>query len=630
MKQYKYKISTFLFSAFLMLVVSSCKGDFANLNTDPSNITTADPNYLLAETVIQFEPSGYLSWFYNTPMAYTFGQTGTPTTGFTTLYTAETATGDQQDNYLNTLLYVRDLAHLRSTMSATDAAKYDNIAACMDVLNVYMGIFATDMYGDIPFTEACMARYGGTLTPKFDRVHDLYRLWLKTLDSAIATFTTSTNQTFTTTQDVVYNGDMTKWAKLANSIKLKIAVRLLVQDKDTALAIANAVGAANCGVLNGSSDDFLFNKANAVTNNDGDVAYHWNNTFLTGTAASQRVVNFMLKNNDPRVRFFYQKNQWNSKVIQAFFTAGKSVPSYILANVNYTTDGNGNKTFVSWKSPGEPWVRYYGLPVEMDAKNDAADYGDYFITSRFKLTDTYSYTPYSMFQQKMIVGRDEFTYPTLPGDAVIQDDKDPVPWYGMYMSTAEVNLYLAEFKLLGANLPQTASYYFSTALTASVNEYDHLASLNKIPYYGKTYGYDPNEKSIELQSGEIATMLSNTDYQLTGNTASDLEKVYIQEILHFTDQPDDQFVTIRRSGYPKENSSLISWQDYSPDVPNSSIPRRFELIAPSPTDLMYNTKIAAYKTEGLTPGTGLTGSTLNTERVWQDIGAPQFGAGPNN
>ena len=35
---------------------------------------------------------------------------------------------------------------------------------------------------------------------------------------------------------------------------------------------------------------------------------------------------------------------------------------------------------------------------------------------------------------------------------MIQDIEDN-PWYGMYMTTAEVNLYLAEFKLLGANLP---------------------------------------------------------------------------------------------------------------------------------------------------------------------------------
>lgn len=622
----KYKLSAILLS-ILLLGVSSCKNDFATLNSDPSDITKADPSYLFAQSVISFEPSGYLLWYYNTPMTYTFGQVGVPTGGFSSLYTQETATGDQASKYLDVLLYVRDLEHARSAMTAEESAKYSAIAACMDVLSVYTGIFATDMYGDIPFTEAARARYGGTLTPKYDRVADLYTLWLQTLDNAVKTLTTSTNQVFPGTQDLVYNGDVTKWAKLANSVKLKIAARLISQNKTQALTIAQQVATASCGVLNGSDDDFLFNKATSVSNGDEDKVYHWNNSFLDGTASSQRVVNFMISNQDPRVRFFYKKNEWNSKVVQAFFDAGKNIPAYILANVNYTTDGTGKKQFTSWKGLGEPWVRYYGLPVEMDAKLNAGTYGDYFDNNRFKLTDTYSYVPYSSFQQEMIIGRNTFTLPTLPGDPVIQD-KDLNPWYGMYMSTAEVNLYLAEFKLLGANLPNAASVYFSTALTASVQEYDRLARLNKIPYYGKTYNYDPNEKVIDLQSNEISVMLAKPDYQLSGNVASDLEKVYLQQILHFTLQPSDQFVTIRRSGCPKEGSTLINWQNYGAIVPNDAIPRRFELTALSPTDLMYNIKKDAYKAEGLTPGTALPGTTLNSERLWQDVNAPQFGAGP--
>jgi hypothetical protein len=624
-----YKLSAILLGT-LLLLVSSCRDEFATLNSNPSNVTKADPSFLFAQAVINFEPSGYLLWYYNTPMTYTFGQVGTPTGGFTPQYTLETATGDQASNYLNVLLYARDLAHQRSLMSAAVSAQYANIASAIDVMTVYMGIFATDMYGDIPFTQACTARYGGTLTPQFDRVSDLYTLWLKTLDNAVQTFTTSTNQIFPGTQDVVYGGKPAQWAKLANSMKLKIAARLISQNKPLALTIASQVASASCGVLNGSSDDFLFNKANSVSNGDQDKVYHWNNGFLTSTAASQRVINFMVQNQDPRVRFFYQKNQWNSKVVQAFFSAEKNVPSYILNNVNYTTDANGIHHFVSWKGIGEPWVRYYGLPVEMNAQQNAAQYGDYFDPNRVKLTTTYSYTPYSMFQYKMVVGTNTFTLPTLPGDPVVQDNINPVPWYGMYMSTAEVNLYLAEFSLLGANLPQSASSYFNAALTASVTEYDHLANLNKLPYYGKTYGYDPNEVSIELRPGEIATMLANPAYQLTGNTASDLEKVYIQQILHFTYQPSDQFVTIRRSGCPKVGSNLIAWQDYTAGgVPSNAVPRRFEVVAPTPTDLMYNVKVAAYKTEGFTSGTQLPGTTLNSERVWQDINAPQFGAGPN-
>ena len=227
----------------------------------------------------------------------------------------------------------------------------------------------------------------------------------------------------------------------------------------------------------------------------------------------------------------------------------------------------------------------------------------------------------------MVIGRYDFTLPTLPGGPVIQD-LDDNPWYGMYMSTAEVNLYLAEFKLLGANLPKTAQEYFSKAVRASVEEYDRLAALNKIPYYGKTYNYDPNEAVIDLKESEIDAMMANADYQLTGDAALDLEKVYIQQLLHFTMYPNDQFVTVRRSGIPKEGSSLIAWQNFAPEVLNNAIPRRFEVSAPSPTDLMYQILIDAYKSQGFTPGSGQEGTLLNSERVWQDINAPQFGQGP--
>jgi hypothetical protein len=280
---------------------------------------------------------------------------------------------------------------------------------------------------------------------------------------------------------------------------------------------------------------------------------------------------------------------------------------------------------------GEPWVRYYGLPVEMDAAQNITEYGDYFDytnRSKLKIGDAEkTFTPFSGYNQEMIIGRYDFTVPTLPGGPVIQD-LDDKPWHGMYLSTSEVNLYLAEFKLLGAALPGTAQQYFNKAIRASVEEYDRLASLNEIPYYGNTYGYDEHEAVIDLKAGEIEAMMASPEYQLTGDAALDLEKVYVQQLLHFTLYPNEQFVTVRRSGVPKENSTLIEWENFAPTVPNNAIPRRFEVGAPSPTDLMYQILVDAYSSQGFTPGTGQDGTLLNSERVWQDINAPQFGQGP--
>jgi hypothetical protein len=628
MKKIIYHLTAIL--SGILLLTTSCRDDMAKINSNPSQVTEPNISYLFAQAVINFEPSGYLLWYYNAPMTFAWSQMGVPTGGFTSTYTQTTPTGDQGSQYIAVLKYARDIEHVRSTLEPTESAKYANLASCVDILSIYLGIFDSDMYGDRPYTEAAKARYGGTLTPKYDKIEVLYNLWITQLDEAIETLTTATDQIFPQNQDVVYKGDVSKWAKLANSLKLRIAARLISRDKAKALSIASEVANASCGVLDGSDDDFLFNKANAITKDDGDKVYHWNQGFLSSTAASQHVIDFMLKNKDPRVRFFYRKNNWNSKIVQGFFDQGKDIPKYILDNINYT-EADGKKTFISWKGMGEPWVRYYGLPVVMDAALDAQNYGDYFDygnRSKLKIGDVEkTYLPYSGFQQEMIIGRYDFTLPTLPGGPVIQDVEDN-PWYGMYMSTAEVNLYLAEFKLLGASLPKTAADYFNKALRASVEEYDRLARLNKIPYYGKTYDYDPNEKVIDLQPGEIEEMMSNPDYQLTGDIASDLEKVYIQQLLHFTLFPDDQFVTVRRSGCPKENSSLIKWVDFAPKVPKTAVPRRFEVAAPSPTDLMYQILIDAYKSQGFTPGSNQDGTLLNSERVWQDINAPQYGEGP--
>ncbi len=627
MKKIKYIATIFL--SGLLLITASCSDEMAKINSNPSQVTEANISYLFAQAVFNFEPAGYLLWYYNAPMTFRWSQMGVPTGGYTSLFTQTTATGDQGGQYINVLKYARDIENVRSNMEPEEAAKYANIAACVDVLTVYLGIFDSDMYGDRPFTEAAMARYGGTLTPRYDKIKDLYDLWLTMLDDAANTLANSTDQTFPPNQDVVYKGDVAKWAKLANSLKLKIAARLISQDRAKALTIASQVASSPVGVLDGSQDDFLFNKANAITRDDGDKVYHWNQGFMNSTAASQRVMDFMLKNQDPRVRFFYRKNGWNSTIVQGFFDQGKEIPSYILENVNYSEE-EGKKTFESWKGLGEPWVRYYGLPVEMDAAQDAETYGDYFDysnRSKLRIGDAEKiFTPFSGFQNEMIIGRVDFTLPTLPEGPVIQD-LDDNPWYGMYMSTSEVNLYLAEFKLLGANLPLSASDYFNKALKASVEEYDRLAELNKIPYYGKTYDYDPHEKVIDLQEGEIETMMENSDYQLTGDAALDLEKVYVQQLLHFTLYPNEQFVTVRRSGVPKTNSTLIAWENF-PNVPNNAIPRRFEVSDPSKTDLMYQILVDAYQSQGFTPGSSQDGTLLNAERVWQDINAPQFGEGP--
>lgn len=608
------------------LLMTSCQDDFAELNVDPSSVSEGNVGYLFSQGVLEFEPSDYTYWFYNADQIYKWMQIMVPTSGVTsTIFDGGSGTSSS----IRVLKYLNEIKYVRSQMTPEESAAYAQYEAAMNVLCVYMGIFDSDFIGDIPYTEAAQALHGGTLTPKYDRVADLYDLWLTQLDENINTFTTAEKQEFDPVQDPVFGGQAAKWAKLANSLKLKIAARLISQDRARALQIAEEVVNASCGYINGEADDFLFNKATNNTSNN-DYVYHWSNGILQSSAGSQSIIDLMVNNLDPRVRFIFQKNDWNSKVVQLFFDAKRQddVPSYIMDKINYSVGTDGTYKFESWKAPGEPWVRYHGLPLAFNAGQQAGIYGDWFNYSiNCKYDDNYTYMPFSMFQTEQVYGRIDFTLPVASGDAVIQD-VDDMPWYGMYLTTAEVNLYLAEFKLLGANLPQTASEYFNTALRASVEEYDRLASLNRIPYYGTTYNYDPNEKVIDLQEGEIETMMSHEAYQLTGNNAEDLEKVYVQQTLHFLMSPIDAWVTCRRAGIPKIGSKIWDRTDYSANgLPITEVPRRTVLSAPSPTDLMYDILIQAYETQGFSIGSA--NGVLNSERVWQDQGAPQYGEGPS-
>ena len=632
MKSLKYTLAALALGA-TVVSTTSCREDFTDINKNPNQIVTADASMLFTKGIIDFEPSGYLMWYYNAPMMQLWSQLGTPTGGYTPNFAKTTAYGDQGSQYIKVLKYVREMNALIEN-AGEDGAKYKGYAAALDVLTAYLGILDTDLIGSVPFTEACMANYGGTLTPAYDSQESLYQLWEQQLNAAISVFSNPTGLEMKAAQDIAFGGDWNKWARFANSLKLRLAARYVNINKSKALSLAQEVASASCGYIDSMDQAMLFNKATATSDNNQDIIYHWSNGFLDGQAASINVMNFMVKNLDPRVRFAYRKNSYNSKVVQAFWDKGQEIPHYIQENIEFEEVG-GKKVFKAWKGAGEPWVRYYGIPVEMNASNNAAQYGDWFDSPRFRVSDAEgnnltSYTPYSQFQQQMIIGRSyNFQLPKAPGEPVTQVI-DPRPWYGLYMGGAEVNLYLAEFKLLGANLPKSAEEYLTKGMTLSVQEYDKLAGLNQIAYYGKTYDYDPFEVSIELKDGEIDTMLAQEDYKLTGNAALDLEKVYLQQIINFTLNPNEQFVTARRTGLPSFSSTLLPRVNYS-DVPVTNVPRRYDTGNPSQTDLMYQIYKDAYAAQGYSITTAGSNDTapLNSERTWADKNNPQWGAGFN-
>ena len=643
MKSYKSLLAALAFTS-VITTTTGCREDFSEINQDPSAVVTARISYLFADVINKFEPQGYLEYYYNAPMKYAWAGMGLSTSGASDNILTLTIDGEQSRQYINVLRVIRAMEHEMEMLD--EAGRTTNAAylAAANVMSIYLGIFATDMYGSIPYVEACSAAYGGTLIPAYDDVESLYDLWLNELDASITTLT-SASAIMQSSQDVVYKGDTNKWAKFANSLKLRIAVRLLAQNENKAKQVASAVVNASCGYIDALDEDVRFNKgAVALTGSVDDYIYHWSNGF-TGCAGTETVINFLVENQDPRVRFFYQKNNWNSKIVQGYYDAGLKIPDIIEKNVVSEVGADGKKKFVKWGGLGEPWVRYYGITEDWLAGNDNTGKYRWYFPATYPEADKElylhnkegnnptSYTAYSILNRMMINGRtytsaSQVEAATLPDDSYTFTTQNR-PWYGMYLSAAEVNLYLAEFAMLN-NQESQAKTYYDKALAFSVQSYNELAKDNQVAYYSNVqgcFGYDSNEGSIDLKDGEIATMMSNDKYAFTGTAAEKLEKIYLQELIHFTLYPNEVYVTARRSGYPSYNSTILPRKSYA-NVPASSIPRRFPTGAITDDDLAADVKKAAYAAQGLTvTSSGMYNSVLATERLWPDKNAPEWGSG---
>lgn len=626
--KFKYIFTSVIGSALLL---SSCMDKFSDINTDPSIVNKADLRYQLTQVENDFLPSDYWAWFYDYTTMLKWGQVTVESGGNTPKLNLQDGASGGTNNIKNILATVRDMDHtIAENPNQEDANRYRHIQAMSHSIVIFTMLQNIDMYGSKPYSEMGYARYGGTLTPKYDTQEEILKSFVEELKALTDVLHSSTYsyagkdilQVNPGKQDMFYNGDASKWARFTNSLLLKVAVRLYNVDADTAIKIVEDAVNHPAGLITEAKYDFI--------NNKGIKYYGPNETVYPGVA-NKLLIDFFKENRDPRLRFFFTKNSYNSKVVQAYFDAKAldpmqpSLPSYI-AEVVETEQVNGKTLFKGWKAPGEPWVRYQGAPSQIDAGNDNA-WAEYFDKSdklaTIKIGDSSkSYSLLSGIQLQHYRNNTSYAYPDSPL-VTVTPVTDPRVLYSYIMNSAEVNLYLAEFALLGANVNKTADEYFTAGIKQSVEAWDKMSSLNKLMYYHEVY--DPNEASIKLQPGEVEELLKKDAYKLTNDRNLNLEKVYLQQRFNFTYMPQEMYVTMRRSGIPKFDSTVYPFEHFTKDNSVYPLPRRFPFRSPTESDKMRDNILKSFEEQGFS--IGFEPQMLNTQRVWYDKNAPQFGEG---
>ncbi len=271
MKKMKIKnIATVLLIALVIGGAGCAKIDqFGNTNQNPNGITTPVTSALLTNVLsgisgfsanlrTSLYPQHIAENQYTDASLYSLPQ----------LEMGGTYSGPLQD--LQTIIdYNSDPK--TAPLAAANGSNANQIAIAR-ILKAYHFWQTTDRWGDVPYSEALKG--AGNTAPKFDLQEDIYFDMIKELKEAAASF----DNGGPIKGDIAYGGDLSKWKKLANSMRMVMAMRMSKRypaaGGPAALAFADAATASG-GLMTSNSDNFVINFPG------GAFANSWYNVYLT-------------------------------------------------------------------------------------------------------------------------------------------------------------------------------------------------------------------------------------------------------------------------------------------------------------------------------------------------------------
>ena len=272
------------------LTFSSCSDTLDDINKNPNATETPLAPYLLTGTLKQgadlywgdvnnFNSSllfvqHWAKIQYTEPDRYDVSNAS-----FTTLW----------DKGYSTLI-----TDLNTIINFPDAQANSNYKGIALTLRSWTFLLLTDAYGSIPYKEA-----GLKVTPAYNTQKEVYTGLLEDLKQAQSLLATANG---TVTGDLAYKGDILKWKKLVNSLRLRIALK--IADKEPVLAKQAAIDATTdpAGVISNNSEIFRFVYTSSPQQNPASAWFETRDDFRI----SKTMVDKLYEFSDPRLAVFAQ------------------------------------------------------------------------------------------------------------------------------------------------------------------------------------------------------------------------------------------------------------------------------------------------------------------------------------
>jgi hypothetical protein len=236
-----------------VFALSSCDKDFEEINMNPNSPEVVSSDLLLPNVMRSTtnEIAGNAWGIGNVVMQYSAKIQFTNEDRYN--WGPE---GDPYNNFYNSL---RDL---NNVIEISGAAQQNNYVGIAKVLKAHLYSFMSDAYGDLPFSEANKAK-DGVNYPAFDTQEAIYAGILKDLTEANALLGTTAEEV---KGDIFFDGDIMRWKKFANSLRLRILMRLSDRQDPSAAMQAILSNPAQSPIFTGNGDQAVLQYLGDVPN----------------------------------------------------------------------------------------------------------------------------------------------------------------------------------------------------------------------------------------------------------------------------------------------------------------------------------------------------------------------------
>lgn len=293
MKRFKL---TLIFTFITAMLFVGCTKDFDTINIDPNNPTSIPAHLLLPSSVRQFQNTAAATWI-NAELGGWAGQM------------AKVQYNDQQ-RYVFRESIITATWENTFAISISDADQMyklgadeenNNIMGAALVLQAWGYAFLTDIYGNIPHTEA-MRVDEGLFSPVYDDQEVVYDGAIAMLDQAMALL--GTGGIIDGTSDILYGGDVDNWKKFAASLKFRMLMRISGK-RSVGGELTNLI---NSGLLFSSNDQ----EAKLIYLSSAPSANPLYESVVFGTRGeykmNEQMVDLLANNGDPRLGVIAQTN----------------------------------------------------------------------------------------------------------------------------------------------------------------------------------------------------------------------------------------------------------------------------------------------------------------------------------